>query len=46
MTTAGTLIFLGEVLADGAESPFRLTSQVSVRKIVLDPKRTILSAPK
>jgi hypothetical protein len=46
MTTAGTLIFLGEVLADGAESSFRLTSQVSVHKIVLDPKRTILSAPK
>jgi hypothetical protein len=45
-TSAGTLIFLGEVLADGAESPFRLTSQASVHKIVLDPKHTILSAPK
>jgi hypothetical protein len=45
-TSAGTLIFLGEVLADGAESPFRLTSQVSVHKIVLDPKHTILTALK
>jgi aminopeptidase N len=46
-TTAGnTLVFLGEVLADGAETGFRLIAPSGVRKIVLDPKQTILSAPK
>jgi hypothetical protein len=46
-TTAGsTLVFLGEVLADGAETAFRLTAPSDARKIVLDPKQTILSAPK
>ncbi len=40
------LVFLGEVLADGAETAFRLTAPSAVRKIVLDPKQTILSAPK
>jgi hypothetical protein len=39
-------IFLGEVLADGAETAFRLTAPADVRKVVLDPKQTILSAPK
>ncbi|MGD0790624.1 MAG: M1 family aminopeptidase [Terriglobales bacterium] len=46
-TTAGNaLVFLGEVLADGAETGFRLTAPSNARKIVLDPKQTILSAPK
>jgi hypothetical protein len=46
-TTPGSaMIFLGELLADGAETAFRLTSPVAVHKIVLDPKHTILSAPK
>jgi len=46
-TTAGNgLVFLGEVLADGAETGFRLIAPSSVRKIVLDPKQTILTAPK
>jgi hypothetical protein len=46
-TTAGNaLVFLGEVLADGAETGFRLIAPSNVRKIVLDPKQTILSAPK
>ncbi|MFZ0799989.1 MAG: M1 family aminopeptidase [Terriglobales bacterium] len=46
-TTAGSpLVFLGEVLADGAETAFRLTAPSDVRKIVLDPRQTILSAPK
>jgi hypothetical protein len=40
------LVFLGEVLADGAETAFRLTAPSDVRRIVLDPKQTILSAPK
>ena len=39
-------VFLGEVLADGRETAFRLTAPSDVRKIVLDPKQTILTAPK
>jgi hypothetical protein len=45
-TAGSTLVFLGEVLADGAETAFRLTAPSDLRKIVLDPKQTILSAPK
>ncbi len=45
-TAGGTLVFLGEVLADGSETAFRLPAPLDVRKIVLDPKQTILSAPK
>jgi aminopeptidase N len=45
-TANNALVFLGEVLADGAETAFRLTAPSDVRKIVLDPKQTILSAPK
>jgi hypothetical protein len=40
------LVFLGEVLADGRQTGFRLTAPNGVRKIVLDPKQTILTAPK
>ncbi len=40
------LVFLGEVLADGRQTGFRLTAPSGVRKIVLDPKQTILTAPK
>jgi hypothetical protein len=46
-TTAGnTQVFLGEVLADGAETAFRLAAPSDARKILLDPKQTILTAPK
>ena len=46
-TTAGNaLIFLGEVLADGHETGFRLTAPSGARKIVLDPKQTILTSLK
>jgi hypothetical protein len=45
-TTAGNaLVFLGEVLADGADTGFRLIAPSNVRKILLDPKQTILTAP-
>jgi hypothetical protein len=40
------MIFLGEVLADGRETAFRLTAPTGVRKIVLDPKHTILTTLK
>ena len=45
-TTSNALVFLGEVLADGQETAFRLTAPSDVRKIVLDPKQTILTALK
>ena len=45
-TTSNALVFLGEVLADGPETSFRLPAPSDARKIVLDPKQTILSAPK
>ncbi len=45
-TAGNALVFLGEVLADGAETGFRLVAPTGLRKIVLDPKQTILTAPK
>jgi hypothetical protein len=45
-TPGNTLVFLGEVLADGPETGFRLVAPSDVHKIVLDPKQTILTAPK
>jgi hypothetical protein len=45
-TAANAMIFLGEVLADGRETAFRLTAPTDVRKIVLDPKHTILTTLK
>ncbi len=43
---SNALVFLGEVLADGAETAFRLSALSGARKIVLDPKQTILSSAK
>ncbi len=45
-TATNSQVFLGEVLADGPETTFRLTAPAGARKIILDPKQTILSAPK
>jgi hypothetical protein len=45
-TAGNALVFLGEVLADGAETGFRLIAPSNVRKIVLDPKQTILTTLK
>jgi len=45
-TATNALVFLGEVLADGRETAFRLTAPSDARKIVLDPKQTILTALK
>ena len=38
----GTL-FIGQVFADGAETQFRLVAPAGTRRILLDPKHTILS---
>ncbi|HYU45069.1 MAG TPA: M1 family aminopeptidase [Terriglobales bacterium] len=43
MTSGNSLVFLGEVLADGTETSFRLNAPSDARKIVLDPKQTILT---
>jgi hypothetical protein len=40
------MIFLGEVLADGPETPFHLIAPVGIHKVVLDPNQTILTARK
>jgi len=46
LTRSNSLIYLGQVLADGAETAFRLTAPSDAQKIVLDPKQTILSTLK
>ncbi|MGA7295525.1 MAG: M1 family aminopeptidase [Terriglobales bacterium] len=45
-TEDNALVFLGEVLADGDETPFRLSAPRNTRKIVLDPMETILRSTK
>ncbi len=45
-TASKSLVFLGQVLADGPDTPFRLNAPGTVHKIVLDPNQTILTAPK
>jgi hypothetical protein len=41
-TATNTQVFLGEVLADGPETTFRLIAPSDAHKIVLDPNQTIL----
>jgi hypothetical protein len=45
-TAAKSLVYLGEVLADGTETTFRLPAPKDTRRIVLDPHRTILTSLK
>ncbi len=45
-TASNSLVFLGEVLADGPETLFHFTAAESIHKVVIDPHQTILSAPK
>ncbi len=45
-TAANAMVFLGEVLADGPETSFRFSVSGPIRKVVLDPNQTILTAPK
>jgi len=45
-TAANSLVFLGQVLADGQETSFHLTGPRNLHKILLDPQQTILTAPK
>jgi hypothetical protein len=45
-TTGNSLVFLGEVLADGPETLFHFDAPEAVHKIVIDPNQTILTSPK
>ena len=45
-TSGNSLVFLGEVLADGSETLFHFNTTENVHKVVIDPNQTILSAPK
>ncbi len=40
---AGKLTLLGQVFADGSETPFHLTAPAGTRKILIDPKQTLLA---
>lgn len=40
---AGKMSPLGRIFADGPETPFRLTAPLGTRKILIDPKQTLLA---
>jgi len=46
VTASNSTVFLGQVLADGPETSFHLNAPAGVRRIVLDPRQTVLSALK
>jgi hypothetical protein len=46
VTASNAQVYLGQVLADGAETTFHLTTPAQTHKVVLDPEQTILSATK
>ncbi len=45
-TSSSSQVLLGIVLADGPETPFRLSAPATARKILLDPKQTVLTTLK
>jgi hypothetical protein len=46
ITAANATVFLGQVLADGPETAFHLNAPAGTRRIVLDPRQTVLSTLK
>ncbi|MBI3477181.1 MAG: hypothetical protein HY010_15720 [Acidobacteria bacterium] len=46
VTASNATVFLGQVLADGPETSFHLNAPAGIRKILLDPRQTILSTLK
>lgn len=46
IAVGNSLVFLGEVLADGPETLFHFNAPEGIHKVVIDPNQTILSAPK
>ncbi len=45
-TRSHSQVLIGVVLADGAETPFRISAPAGTRKILLDPKQTVLTTLK
>jgi hypothetical protein len=45
-TGANTTVFLGHVLADGPETSFHFNAPAGTRKILLDPRQTVLTTVK
>ena len=46
VTGSNATVFLGQVLADGPETSFHLNAPAGIRKIVLDPRQTVLTTLK
>src|ERR1700733_7907866 len=46
VVAGNSLVFLGEVLADGPETLFHFNAPAGVHKVVIDPNQTILTSPK
>jgi hypothetical protein len=46
VAAGNSLVFLGEVLADGPETLFHFNAPEGVHKVVIDPNQTILAASK
>ncbi len=46
VAAGNSLVFLGEVLADGPETLFHFNAPEDVHKVVIDPNRTILTTSK
>jgi len=45
-STAGRMVLLGRVFADGPETPFHVTAPAGTRKVVVDPDQTLLTRPR
>ncbi len=39
---AGKPVFLGAVITDAAETPFRFTARINPKRVVIDPNQTLL----
>jgi hypothetical protein len=46
ITATNASVFLGQVLADGPETSFHFNAPAGTRKVVLDPRQTVLSTLK
>ena len=46
LTAGNSTVFLGQVLADGQETTFHLNAPAGIRKIMLDPRQTVLTTLK
>ena len=46
VTSGNATVYLGQVLADGPETSFRLNGPANIRRVVIDPRQAILSTLK